>query len=93
METNPGLSWIIGAAMIGVVISLYYYFGVIREIYWGTGRFWEEKKPSAEPLDCPRTAEIVLLICLFGLIGLGLFPEPILSLAGEATDSLFSVAR
>ena len=93
METNPELSWIIGAAMIGVVISLYYYFGVIREIYWGTGRFWEEKKPSAEPLDCPRTAEIVLLICLFGLIGLGLFPEPILSLAGEATGNLFSVAR
>ena len=93
METIQGLPWIIGAAMIGVVISLYYYFGVIREIYWGTGRFWEEKKPSAEPLDCPRTAEIVLLICLFGLIGLGLFPEPILSLAGEATSNLFSVAR
>lgn len=93
METIPGLPWIIGAAMIGVVISLYYYFGVIREIYWGTGRFWEEKKPSTEPLDCPRTAEIVLLMCLFGLIGLGLFPEPMLSLAGEATSNLFSASR
>ena len=42
------------------------------------------------PLLCPRAAEVVLLTCLFGLIGLGLFPEPILFIAGEATEYLFS---
>ena len=83
------MPWVIGAALVGVVISFYYYFTVIREIFWGKGRFWAEKLPPLSP--CPaRAAEVVLLTCLFGLIGLGLFPEPILYIAGEATEYLFS---
>ena len=89
-DQHSSMPWLIGIAMLGIVISLYYYFKIIREIYWGPGLYWKEKKPSAEPLCCPRAAEIALLICLFALIGLGLYPEPILSLAGEATNNLFS---
>lgn len=89
LEVHPIMPWVIGAALVGVVISFYYYFSVIREIFWGKGRFWKEEAPATEPLDCPRSAEVILLTCLFGLIGLGLFPEPILYIAGEATNFLF----
>jgi len=40
IEQGPAYYWLIGVAMIGVVISLYYYFGIIRVIYW-----------SPEPVD------------------------------------------
>ncbi|HBU59336.1 MAG TPA: hypothetical protein DEB48_05785 [Verrucomicrobiales bacterium] len=89
-DQHSSMPWLIGVALLGIVISLYYYFKIIREIYWGPGLYWKEKKPSTEALPCPRSAEIALLICLFALIGLGLFPETILSLAGEATNNLFS---
>ena len=89
VAVHPVMPWVIGAALVGVVISFYYYFTVIREIFWGKGKFWAEEAPSTEPLPCPRTGEVVLLTCLFGLIGLGLFPEPILYIAGEATEYLF----
>lgn len=90
VAVHPVMPWVIGAALVGVVISFYYYFTVIREIFWGKGRFWAEEAPSTEPFPCPRAAEVVLLACLFGLIGLGLFPEPILYIAGEATEYLFT---
>ena len=89
-DQQSSMPWLIGVALLGIVISLYYYFKIIREIYWSPGLYWKEKKPSTEALPCPRSAEIALLICLFALIGLGLFPETILSLAGEATNNLFS---
>ncbi|HXI50833.1 MAG TPA: NADH-quinone oxidoreductase subunit N, partial [Candidatus Saccharimonadales bacterium] len=34
IEQGPSYYWLIGVAIVGVVISLYYYFGVIRAIYW-----------------------------------------------------------
>jgi len=88
--SDPVMPWVIGIAIVGVVISLFYYFGIIREIYWGTGQSWAEKKPNADPIECPDTADIVVLVCVFGMLALGLFPEPVLNLVEDASTALFS---
>ena len=78
---------------MGVVISLFYYFGIIREIYWGTAPSWTEKKSKTDPIECPDTADIVVLVCVFGMLALGLFPEPVLNLVEDASAVLFSSAQ
>jgi NADH-quinone oxidoreductase subunit N len=88
--SDPVMPWVLGIAILGVVISLYYYFGIIREIYWGTGQPWEEQKPRTDPIDCPDTADIAVLICVAGLLLLGLYPEPVLNLVQGASGVLFS---
>ena len=32
--TDPAYAWLLGVALFGIVISIYYYFGVVRAIYW-----------------------------------------------------------
>ena len=92
MDQNPVLPWVVGIAIVGVVISLYYYFGVIREIYWGSGRFWagDEEKPKTAPIECPDTADIIVMICVFWLLALGLYPEPVMSVVQDAALGLFA---
>ena len=91
--SDPIMPWVIGIAIVGVVISLFYYFGVVREIYWGTGQSWTEKKPETNSIECPDTADIVVLVCVFGLLALGIFPEPVLNLVEDASTALFSSAQ
>ena len=89
-DSDPVIPWVIGIGIVGVVISLFYYFGIIREIYWGTGPSWAEKKSKTDPIECPDTADIVVLVCVFGMLALGLFPEPVLNLVEDASAVLFS---
>ncbi|MDP7012246.1 MAG: NADH-quinone oxidoreductase subunit N [Verrucomicrobiota bacterium] len=86
---DPIMPWVICIAIVSAVISLYYYFGIIREIYWGSGQYWREKKQKADLIECPDTADIVVLVCVFGMLALGLFPEPVLNLAKDASTALF----
>ncbi len=88
--SDPVIPWVIGIGIVGVVISLFYYFGIIREIYWGTAPSWAEKKSKTDPIECPDTADIVVLVCVFGMLALGLFPEPVLNLVEDASAVLFS---
>ena len=71
--------WLIAVALVGVVISIYYYFGVIRAMYWSG-------KP-ADLSELPVTGPIrwVLCGCIAGMLYLGLFPNAALELANRAT--------
>lgn len=66
---NSSYYWLVGIAIVGVVISLYYYFGVIRAIYWS-------KDPAdLSPVVVSLPAKAVLLVCASGMLYLGLFPN------------------
>src|SRR5947207_10154822 len=56
----PGFYWLVGIALFGVVISLYYYFGVIRAIYWSS----EPADLSQMPISLP--IRVVLYVCIAG---------------------------
>ncbi len=80
--TNSHYWCLAGVAIIGVVISFYYYFGVIRAIYWS------EEAPDLTPIPISLPARLAIYICLAGLFFLGMFPAPMVDLAACAVRAL-----
>jgi NADH-quinone oxidoreductase subunit N len=69
-------------ALFGVVVSLYYYFGVVRAIYWSA----DATDMSAIVVSWP--ARIALYVCALGMLFLGLFPDKVLNCANQAVKVL-----
>jgi NADH-quinone oxidoreductase subunit N len=79
---NHGYYCLAFTALAGVVISLYYYFGVIRAIYWS-------KNPEdMSPIELSSPAKLSIWICLAGIFWLGLFPNTVLNITNLATAAL-----
>jgi len=79
---NNGYYWLVFIALAGVVISLYYYFGIIRAIYWSK----ETKDLSA--IELSGAAKLTAWICIAGIFWLGLFPNTVLNFALQAVAAL-----
>src|SRR5208282_4212999 len=82
ITTNHGYYCLVFTALAGVVISLYYYFGVIRAIYWS------KDASDLSPILLSGPAKLTLTICLAGMFWIGLFPATLVNLATEAVKSL-----
>jgi len=65
-----------------VVISLYYYFGVIRAIYWS------EDAADLSPIPVSKPIRVSLYGCMAGMFFLGLFPATVVNMAIEAVKVL-----
>ena len=75
---HPGYYCLAFTALAGVIISLYYYFGVVRAIYWS-------KDPTdLSPIELSAPAKVSIWCCIAGMFWLGLFPNTVLNLANEA---------
>ena len=70
-----------GVAIIGVVLSIYYYFGVVRAIYWD--------KPTTEivPLRPSLPMHLTVLVGVAGMLGIGILPDFLLKAAKQAVDA------
>lgn len=81
--TSAG-SWYVlaGVAILGVVISLWYYFGVIRAIYWG------DQRADERPLVVSPALALALAAGVLGLLGLGVFPGAVWDAALAAVAGL-----
>jgi NADH-quinone oxidoreductase subunit N len=79
---NPGYYCLAFTALAGVVISLYYYFRVVRAIYFSPDA------ASREPILLSQPAQFALGICILGMFWLGLFPGYVLRLAETAVAGL-----
>ena len=85
VEQGPahhGYYWLAGVAIVGVVISLYYYFGVVRAIYWS------DSSAEVSSINVPLPTKLALVVCMAGIIFIGVYPQPLLTQATRATDSL-----
>ncbi len=80
--TNPGYYYLAFTALIGVVISLYFYFGVIREIYWS------KSQADRQPIGISWPMQFAVAVCIAGIFWLGLFPGPLLNFATIAARVL-----
>jgi NADH-quinone oxidoreductase subunit N len=79
---QPAYYWLVLIAVVGVVISLYYYFGVVRVIYWS-------KEPAAATaIPTSRPIRFSLYACLAGMLYLGLFPNALVDLTVQAVRIL-----
>ncbi len=79
---NHGYYCLAFTALAGVIISLYYYFGVIRAIYWS-------KNPEdLSPIELSSPAKLSICVCLAGMFWIGLFPNTLLNITVLAAQSL-----
>jgi NADH-quinone oxidoreductase subunit N len=80
--THPGYYCLAFTALVGVVISLYYYFGVIRAVYWS------QDAPNLSPIQISRPMRLAIVVCILGMFWLGLFPNAVLKLAETSAGVL-----
>jgi NADH-quinone oxidoreductase subunit N len=74
--------WLAGVAIVGVVISLYYYFGVVRSIYWS------QDPTDLSPLPVSWPHRLSLTVCIVGMFYLGVMPDRLIELAEQAVKTL-----
>jgi NADH-quinone oxidoreductase subunit N len=79
---HPGYYFLAFVTVAGVIISLYYYFGVIRTIYWS------ENPENLTPIQASKPIRISIYTCIVGMFFIGLFPGPLVNLANEAVKML-----
>ncbi len=79
---NHAYYWLVGAAIVGVVISIYYYFGVVRAIYWS------KDAPDLSPIPISLPIRIALYVCAAGMLYLGLYPNTVVNAASQAVAVL-----
>jgi NADH-quinone oxidoreductase subunit N len=75
---HPVCYWLLGVALFGVVVSMYYYFSVVRAIYWS------KDAPDLSPIEISLPAKISLYACVAGMLFMGLFPNAISAMADQA---------
>jgi NADH-quinone oxidoreductase subunit N len=80
--TNHGYYCLAFTALVGVVISLYYYFGVVRAIYWSKGA------TDLSPIPLSRPMQFSVFVCVAGMFWLGLFPGAMVKIASAAVSIL-----
>lgn len=79
---NSAYYCLVGVAILGVVISLYYYFGVIRAIYWS-------KDPTdLSPIAISLPSKAVLFACAAGMLYLGVLPDKAVKQTQQAVQVL-----
>ena len=68
MGNQGGLIWLLPFMIIGAAAGFYYYFKVLREMYW------EKPQEGDKPLQVPMVTAAVLTGCAIALIWLGTSP-------------------
>lgn len=79
---DPTYYALLGVAIVGVVISIYYYFGIIRSIYWG------DEPAGSAPLATSWTVRGALLLCVLGMFWLGVLPDHLVQISTPAVEVL-----
>jgi NADH-quinone oxidoreductase subunit N len=79
---QPAYFCLLAVAIVGVVISLYYYFGVIRAIYWS------KDVADVASIEVPLPMRLSLYACVAGMLFLGLYPAIVLDAATQAVKVL-----
>jgi NADH-quinone oxidoreductase subunit N len=79
---QPGYWLLAGVAVVGVVISLYYYLRVVRVLWW------DRPPENAGLVELPQRLRLAAALCMVGMLYLGLFPARALAWAEEAARVL-----
>lgn len=79
---NHGYYCLAFVALAGIIVSFYYYFGVIRAIYWS------KEATDLSPIRLSGTAKFSIALCIAGMFWLGTFPNTVVTLADHAAQAL-----
>lgn len=74
--------WLAGWAVLNTVVSFYYYARFIRVMYLDDGT------ADARPLSLSPALRVALGVAVFGIILIGVYPQPFINLAHSIVSSL-----
>ncbi len=74
---QQGYIWLVVVAILTSVISLYYYLGVVRQMYFQTST-------EENPVTASGVLKTALIICVIGVLLFGIYPNIILDFAQQA---------
>jgi len=77
--------WLAGWAIINTVVSFYYYFRFIKVMYLG------DRIADNKPLALSPALTTALVIAVIGIIVIGIYPQPLISLAQELMAPIASL--
>jgi len=86
-SADPLVWLLLGVALFGIVVSFYYYLGVVRAIYW-PGKDQSTAPAETAPILLTLPVRAALLVCIGGMLFLGIYPNPALNSANHAASSL-----
>ena len=72
---------LVGIALFGIVVSFYYYLGVVRAIYWARASDYSR-------IDVPLGLQVSLYVCIAGMLYLGIFPNSMTNITHDAVSAL-----
>ena len=84
-SSTPSQSWLLWlavAAIINSALSLYYYVRIVKYMYVDEG-------PSKEKFKIPKTMTAAVLMCVVGVIVLGIWPDQVLNFCIHAAQGAF----
>ncbi len=85
IERGGGGFWLVLIAAVNATISLYYYLQVVKAAWLAPGR------QDAPALQLSPALKLAGALAIVGVLGSGLFPGPLWSLAQEAAQALTSL--
>ena len=74
---EQGYIWLVVVAILTSVISLYYYLGVVRQMYFQTST-------EENPIATGAALKTALIICVIGVLLFGIYPNIFLDFASQA---------
>jgi NADH-quinone oxidoreductase subunit N len=77
-----GLYWLVVVGAVLTVVALFYYLIVAKRMYIDP-----PEHPDRVPVPAPLA--LSLLLCALGVVGLGIYPKPLVVLALRVASSLF----
>ncbi len=69
--------WLAGWAIINTVVSFYYYVRFIKVMYLG------DRVADDKPLSLSPSLQTALVVSLVGVIAIGVFPQPVISIVQD----------
>ena len=78
-----GMYGLVFLGAVVTVVALYYYLLVARRMYI-------EAPERPEPVPVPRLLGVAILVCVAGVVGMGVYPSPWVDLAMRVASTLFS---
>jgi NADH-quinone oxidoreductase subunit N len=82
---EAGLTWLAIVGVLNAIVGLYYYLMVVRVMYL----FRAEPEVEAIPIPVSRSSAFVLVLCIAGILFVGIYATPLYQWASQAAQALF----
>lgn len=76
LAVHQGLWWGVGIAFIGAAAGFYYYFKLIRAMWWS------ESAADSQPVTLPTISRVAVTTLTVAVLVFGIYPKPLLWLLG-----------